>query len=416
MDKKRYINDTTLVCCPINIFTEKQFLIKHTEGVWGRNFPMSGGCSAKRLRRSFSHRESVVSQKYNKRNLSDTTLVIVLDGGATSIKALIIDLEGNVLGKGTGGPSNHLLTELDVVEKSIKDAIHSALNDSGLKSEDIKFLCGGTAGVDFDGKGNRPIIKIVKHLLPFTKKVLITGDMVISHYGALLHNPGITVIAGTGSVVFGINSQGKRVKIGGWGPLFGNEGSADFIARQGLNEASKYYDGRREKTIIKEEIEKYFNIKGFRKIIDVIYGKRLSIEKIAELSKVVESAAKKGDRIAIEIFKNAGHQLAEGICAAIKKLHMEHDEVKISYQGSVFDAGSFILEPMKEKVLEKFNRAVVIPPHFPPVIGSFFFFMETFHKNLNEKILRNLKNSYSIINENIFNFNTFLPPHLNPLP
>ncbi|MEW6456647.1 MAG: family 10 glycosylhydrolase [Acidobacteriota bacterium] len=63
-----------IVCCPINIFSNKQFLIKHTEGVWGRGFPMSGGCSAKRLRRSFSHREGVMSQQNNKRCLSDMTL------------------------------------------------------------------------------------------------------------------------------------------------------------------------------------------------------------------------------------------------------------------------------------------------------------------------------------------------------
>ncbi|MEW6456412.1 MAG: efflux RND transporter periplasmic adaptor subunit [Acidobacteriota bacterium] len=63
-----------LVCCPLNIFAGRRSLFQHTEGVWGRGFPMSGGAQRSVQGEAFSHRESVVSHKNKERYLSDTTL------------------------------------------------------------------------------------------------------------------------------------------------------------------------------------------------------------------------------------------------------------------------------------------------------------------------------------------------------
>ncbi|MEW6456673.1 MAG: hypothetical protein AB1410_08195 [Acidobacteriota bacterium] len=74
------------VCCPINLFPTNQLLVKHTEGVWERDFPMGGECSVKRLRRACPHRESVVAQKDNERYLSDMTIVAQEDNLIEKIK------------------------------------------------------------------------------------------------------------------------------------------------------------------------------------------------------------------------------------------------------------------------------------------------------------------------------------------
>ncbi|MEW6456996.1 MAG: prepilin-type N-terminal cleavage/methylation domain-containing protein [Acidobacteriota bacterium] len=74
-----------LVCCPIDILAHKQSLMKHTEWVLGRGFPMSGVFSAKRLKGACPQRESAVSHQNNKRYLGETTLK-----GFTLIEVIVV--------------------------------------------------------------------------------------------------------------------------------------------------------------------------------------------------------------------------------------------------------------------------------------------------------------------------------------
>ena len=54
---------------------------------------------------------------------------------------------------------------------------------------------------------------------------------------------GINIVAGTGSIGYG-ERRGKTARAGGWGEVFGDEGSAYWIAVQGLNVFTRMSDGR----------------------------------------------------------------------------------------------------------------------------------------------------------------------------
>jgi N-acetylglucosamine kinase-like BadF-type ATPase len=59
---------------------------------------------------------------------------------------------------------------------------------------------------------------------------------------------GIVVSAGTGSIAFGIDDEGMRMRCGGWGPIAGDEGSAYWIAVQAVSHILRSFDGRETKT------------------------------------------------------------------------------------------------------------------------------------------------------------------------
>ena len=67
--------------------------------------------------------------------------------------------------------------------------------------------------------------------------------MVCSWAGSLACADGISVIAGTGSMAYG-EYAGRQARCGGWGELIGDEGSAYWIAREGMNLFSRMSDGR----------------------------------------------------------------------------------------------------------------------------------------------------------------------------
>src|SRR4029450_8111941 len=66
------------------------------------------------------------------------------------------------------------------------------------------------------------------------QRVEVISDVEAALLGALDGRPGILVLAGTGSIVMGRDSQGRVARTGGLGPLIGDEGSAFWLGREWL--------------------------------------------------------------------------------------------------------------------------------------------------------------------------------------
>jgi N-acetylglucosamine kinase-like BadF-type ATPase len=63
----------------------------------------------------------------------------------------------------------------------------------------------------------------------------VDSDARIAHAAAFGTGPGVMVVAGTGSQCLAFGPSGERVRVGGWGPAFGDEGSAYWIARRAIS-------------------------------------------------------------------------------------------------------------------------------------------------------------------------------------
>ncbi|HYN26644.1 MAG TPA: BadF/BadG/BcrA/BcrD ATPase family protein, partial [Pyrinomonadaceae bacterium] len=148
-------------------------------------------------------------------------IVLAIDGGGSRTRCLAVDRQGRVVGAGESGPSNHLLVRRDVVLDSLAEATSKALAPSALLPEQVVCVSAGMAGVDYDKSGAGEMEDAFRKI-GFTRS-LINGDMVIAHAGALGGRPGVLALAGTGSCILGIGPSGERVKVGGWGPVYGDE-------------------------------------------------------------------------------------------------------------------------------------------------------------------------------------------------
>src|SRR5690554_2491465 len=74
-------------------------------------------------------------------------IAVGVDGGQSSTVCVAVNAQGEVLGTGFGGPSNHI-TEPGGPErcrKSVHDSVYGALDAAGLSIQDVGFvLCGMT--------------------------------------------------------------------------------------------------------------------------------------------------------------------------------------------------------------------------------------------------------------------------------
>src|SRR5690349_22636305 len=109
---------------------------------------------------------------------------------------------------------------------AIQDSVSQACRQAGLSFDTAQFqsACLGFSGGPVD---KEPILREILRCDQMT----VTNDGFIALAGATAGEPGLVVIAGTGSFAFGRNAAGKTARAGGWGYIFGDEGSGFDIAR-----------------------------------------------------------------------------------------------------------------------------------------------------------------------------------------
>jgi N-acetylglucosamine kinase-like BadF-type ATPase len=296
-------------------------------------------------------------------------VILAIDGGGSRTRCLAIDKGGQVLSKSASGPSNHLLIARNVVKRSLSEAIDETLTLGHLNRDDIVCLSAGLAGVDFDG-ADAPAMEELLRDLGFAQTV-VNGDMVIAHAGAFGKHEGEMALSATGSAILGIGAGGKRVKIGGWGPIYGDEGSAYRIGQMALRAAARNYDGRGPKTSLTEVLLNALGLHEFRETVSRVYIEGAESRDIAALSSVAYDAAVAGDEVARKIFLQAGEELAESVAAAIWQLDFTGTEVLVSYQGAVLEACALVRERFAGSLKNMFPNIAIIPPRFEPVIGAY---------------------------------------------
>jgi N-acetylglucosamine kinase-like BadF-type ATPase len=201
-------------------------------------------------------------------------------------------------------------------------------------------------------------------------KFHLDHDAAAAWAGALECQPGVIVIAGTGSIAFGVNPRGERAIAGGWGWLLGDEGSGYSIGLSALRSVCGTADGRVPPSLLATAVLQHLGLSSADALVDYVYQQPgLSREQIAALTQVVLRCAEQGDVAAKRIFRRAGCQLAMAARAVMERLNIK-GHCFISYTGGVWEAQAF-MRPGFERVLRgKSRKAQIVPPRHPPAVGA----------------------------------------------
>jgi N-acetylglucosamine kinase-like BadF-type ATPase len=294
--------------------------------------------------------------------------VVGIDGGGTKTDAVIMDANMRVTGEGRSGPSNPLRVGLTNAAAAVREAIDNACAAAKVRRSDLD-----AAQVGLAGARRRELRERMREtLLPLgIRDIEVVTDADIALYGATDGAPGLVVIAGTGSICCGINSRGKRVCAGGWGPIAGDEGAGAWIARRALRAVAHASDGRGPQTLLTEFACNYFHVSTADDLTTAIYAPTITNERIAGFGKDVVEAAKRKDEVAEQIILEGGTELGVAAVAVIRTLQMEREEFQIAYVGGVFRAsGEMILKSLRAEVAKVAPRAYFQPPHFSPAVAA----------------------------------------------
>ncbi len=196
------------------------------------------------------------------------------------------------------------------------------------------------------------------------------NDMVVGWAGSLGLADGINVVSGTGSITYGQHGR-AAVRVGGWGELFGDEGSGYWIGVRGLQAGSKMSDGRLPAGPLLDLLRERLELDDDLDLVDVVLSRWDSDRrKVAALSPLVVEAARLGDAAAGSILEDAATELAVMVEAARTGLGFPAPAtVPVSYSGGVFAAPE-VVDLLERRLASSTVPYTLTVPQFSPVIGA----------------------------------------------
>jgi len=293
-----------------------------------------------------------------------TNYFLGVDGGQSSTVALIANESGKVLGIGRAGACNHAAAGegRDKFVSALTDCIAAASQSAGLDAPpQFASACLGFSGGTADKE------QLVREILN-AGHLQVTHDAHIALSGATAGEPGIIVIAGTGSIGYGRNAAGRTGRAGGWGYLFGDEGGGFDIVRQALRAALRLEEGWGGATSLRAVLLDATGARDANDLLHRFYTPEFPRPRIAALAKLVDQAAIERDPVARKILAQAGQVLADLATAVRAQIFLPDQNVRVSYLGGVFNSPIVRERFWGSLESERFNR--VAPPVYGPAAGA----------------------------------------------
>jgi N-acetylglucosamine kinase-like BadF-type ATPase len=312
-------------------------------------------------------------------------LYLGMDGGQSSTRALIATDSGRVIGSGRSGPCNHVRTSEGRAKfiHAVSGCIEEACGEAGIDASTVMFaaVCLGFSGGPEDKEAySRELIR--------SGKYKITHDAEIALSGATAGRPGIIVIAGTGSMVFGRNAAGQTARAGGWGYIFGDEGGGFDLTRRALRAALQYEEGWHGPTALRGLLLESTGARDANDLLHRFYTAEYTRTKIAGLAPLVTRAAEEGDEVARDILNAAAGELVSFARGVYQQLFQADEDVAIAHVGGVFQSAP-LLACFKERVRALIS-CEVCAPRFDPAAGAV---LEALRLNGNQSELSNVPKS-----------------------
>ncbi len=293
--------------------------------------------------------------------------ILGIDGGGTKTSFLLADMETQRVYAHTAKDCCHFHHGIEGFTSRIKNGIDTVLKEACIAYGDVMAVCAGLSSFGESKQEDDVICSIMRSFFK-TPHILVVNDVEVSLAGSLELRPGITIVAGTGSMALGKNRFGRTARSGGWGEIIGDEGSAYWLGRKALELFSKQADGRLIKGALYEILSRALGLSDCMDLIEYTY-KSIGNERdrIAALSPLLFEAAQGGDAEALNVFEKAAEELFAMVKAVAERLSFERD-IEVSYSGGVFKAGCFILDPFIS-LLSKLN-AHLEKPQLTPISGA----------------------------------------------
>ena len=293
-----------------------------------------------------------------------------VDGGGTKTDFLLIDASGAVLASHRGGSAYYLELGLDALQAMMFAGIEATFQKAGIPAYELEYAFLGLPAYGEDRAMIPRLDGIAADVLP-AGRFRCGNDVVCGWAGALAAGDGINIVAGTGSIAYG-EFEGRGARAGGWGELFSDEGSAYWMAREGLRLFSRMSDGRAPKAALYDLVREHFHLAADLDVCAAVYGPpALTRSELAALAPLVAWAARLGDAGARRLFEQAALELAAVVHSVRDQLNVPSETLlPVSYSGGMFRLEGLLRPLLEAAVGADSRRYEFVAPRLSPVAGA----------------------------------------------
>ena len=295
---------------------------------------------------------------------TDQKFFIGIDGGGTKTIGLLADQSGHIIGKAESGASNYHAVGEEQTKQVLSDIVSGLISDANASLESCT-CCLGLAGVA--SSVDRHVIGRICDDIGLPGNRILTHDAQIALVGGAEELSGVIIIAGTGSIVYGLDAAGREAQAGGWGHLLGDEGSGYDIARCGLQAVSRAADGREVSTRLTSLMLNALEFSQPRDLVSWMHS--VSKDRVAQLAGVVFDAANANDSVAQRILDEAADELTVAARVVIDSLGF-CQPFDLVLSGGIFAHHPTFVALMRSRLRNLSPHARVCLPKREPAYGA----------------------------------------------
>ncbi len=292
--------------------------------------------------------------------MENKKLFLAADSGGSKTEWVIIDQTGSIIKsiktKGLGAIREGILPVKDIIKEAF-DCLNQFQN--------IEYLY-----LSLGGPNVSEVETYLKEFWPCcTVKVEREANGNAMLNAAKMMNCDAVVMCGTGSVAMGETNEGRKY-CGGWGPVYGDEGSGGGLCTQALRTFLRSLDGLEPDSCLREifsEIISGLDLKNFEQRME---AKKRAVEldrrTLASFTTKIYEAAISGDKVALQLYDNAAKEIADMAFSVSDNTK----STKIIICGGFLSNSPFLLEKIKEYFSYISDATIVYNPHFCPIVAA----------------------------------------------
>jgi len=296
-----------------------------------------------------------------------------IDGGGTKTRCVLAD-ETTVLATAMSGGSNMVRLGETRAREALHTAVRKVCATARISPDQIRAICIGAAGAarpEIAEKIRGILAELISKAAPevATAKIEVVGDTVIALDSAFGEGPGVIAIAGTGSIVYGRDADGRVARAGGWGFAVSDEGSGDWIGRRAIAAILSARDQGVE-TALAAKVLQAWKLDTIEELVQ--QANSTPPPDFPRLFPIVLRAAVEADAISLSLLAEAGAKLAELAATVVRRLApgSQRPMLPVAITGSVFRQSSDVREIFYNALQKSFPGIEVRSEPANPVEGA----------------------------------------------
>ncbi len=213
-----------------------------------------------------------------------------VDGGGTKTTALVCDEALKKVVTVTGGSINYRSEGMAAAKENLRTILADIAAKTGIERFRGAFI-GSSA---LFGQADETTLRAFTDGVVNAEQIGMDSDLYIALMSCQTDNA-LTAICGTGSMAAAFGPDGQVRTRGGFGYLFGDEGSAYAIVREAMFRAARAAEGTDPPTLLTDALTAFYGAKDIYDFTDLAYDPPLDRKKTAAFAPEVTRCARQGD-------------------------------------------------------------------------------------------------------------------------